>query len=136
MGQTSQLRRTKEESGHSFDFEHNIVFWESGVLLDQAWKDNNFHFDHNLYFYSGSGGSSAIRFDNLSFQQWQKRGQDVHSVVADPLFVDSKLADSKLADLSSVDSANRDFSLRPESPALKIGFKPIDLSQVGPRAKR
>ncbi len=131
LGQTSQLRRTKDEAGHSFDFEHNIVWWESGVLLDQAWKDNNFHFDHNLYFYSGSGGSSAIRFDNLSFQQWQKRGQDVHSVVADPLFVDSKLAD-----LSSVDSANRDFSLRPKSPALKIGFKPIDLSQVGPRAKR
>jgi parallel beta-helix repeat protein len=121
MGHTSQLRRTKEESGHSFDFEHNIVLWESGVLLDQAWKDNNFHFDNNLYFYSGSGGGSAIRFGNLSFQQWQKRGQDIHSVIADPLFVDS---------------ASSDFSLRPDSPALKMGFKPIDLSKVGPRVKR
>lgn len=121
LGQASQLRRTDEEVGHSFDFEHNIVMWESGVLLDQSWKDNNFHFDNNLYFYAGSGGSSAIQFDGLSFQEWQKRGQDIHSVLADPLFVDF---------------ANGDFSLRPESPALTIGFKAIDLSEVGPRVKR
>ncbi len=135
LGQTSQLRRTTEEAGHSFDFEHNIVLWESGMLLDQAWKDNNFHFDHNLYFYAGSGGRSAIRFDNLSFRQWQKRGQDIHSVIADPLFVESKLVESKLADSKLPDSAARDFSLQPESPALKIGFQPIDLSQVGPRVE-
>jgi hypothetical protein len=38
--------------------------------------------------------------------------------VADPLFVDPK-------------SGN--FSLKPESPARKLGFKPIDISHVGPR---
>ena len=118
LGQTSQLRRTDEEAGHSFDFEHNIVMWESGTLLDEEWKDNNFRFDNNVYFYAGSGGSSAIRFGDLSFEEWQKRGQDVHSIVADPLFVDLQKGD---------------FSLKPESPALKIGFKPIDLNQVGPR---
>jgi parallel beta-helix repeat protein len=121
LGQTSQLRRTDEEAGHSFNFEHNIFLWESGALLDQEWKDNNFHFDNNLYFYAGSGGSSAIRFDGLSFQAWQKRSQDVHSIIADPLFVDLHKGD---------------FSLRPESPARKIGFEPIDVSQAGPRVKR
>jgi parallel beta-helix repeat protein len=118
LGENSQLRRTDEEAGHSFDFEHNIVVWESGTLLDQEWKDNNFHFDNNLYFYAGSGGSSAIRFGDLSFQEWQQRGQDAHSIVADPLFVDLRKGN---------------FSLQSESPALKIGFKPIDLSEVGPR---
>jgi parallel beta-helix repeat protein len=118
LGETSQLRRTDEEAGHSFDFEHNIVVWESGTLLDQEWKDNNFHFDYNLYFYAGSGGSSAIRFGDLSFKEWQKRGQDIHSIIANPLFVDLQKGD---------------FSLRPDSPALKIGFKAIDLSEVGPR---
>jgi len=121
LGQTSQLRRTDEEAGHSFDFEHNIVLWDSGVLLDQEWKDNNFGFDNNLYFYAGSGGSSAIRFDGLSFQEWQKRGQDVHSIVADPLFTDFHKGD---------------FSLQLESPARRIGFEPIDVSQAGPRVKR
>jgi hypothetical protein len=118
LGKTSQLRRTDEEPGHSFDFEHNIVMWESGSLLDEEWKDNNFHFDNNLYFYNGNGGSSAIRFGDLSFEEWQKRGQDLHSVIADPLFVDLQKGD---------------FSLKPQSPALKIGFKAIDLSEVGRR---
>ncbi len=107
-------------AGHSFDVEHNIFVWDSGTLLDQEWKDNNFLFDNNLYFYAGSGGSCAIRFGDLSFEEWQKNGQDVHSIVADPLFVDLQKGN---------------FSLQPESPALKIGFKPIDLSEVGPRGK-
>ena len=36
----------------------------------------------------------------------------------DPLFVNAK---------------KYDFHLRPDSPALKLGFKDIDLSTVGPR---
>ena len=49
-------------------------------------------------------------------EEWQKRGQDVHSVVADPLFVDPD---------------HNDFTLKPDSPAIKLGFVPIDMSQVG-----
>jgi hypothetical protein len=48
-----------------------------------------------------------------SLDQWRARGLDQHSVVADP--------------------AHGDFSLPPDSPALKLGFRPIDLRQVGPR---
>ena len=51
------------------------------------------------------------------FEEWKKRGLDAHSVVADPLFVDAP---------------NGDFTLKPNSPAFQVGFKPIDLSQVGP----
>jgi hypothetical protein len=42
-------------------------------------------------------------------------------VIADPLFVDP---------------LNYDFRLRPESPAFKLGFQPIDTSAVGPRTSR
>ena len=49
------------------------------------------------------------------------KGLDVHSVVADPLFVDP---------------AMRDFRLRPESPAFKLGNCEIDLHDVGPRVVR
>ena len=40
----------------------------------------------------------------------------MHSLVADPLFRDPD---------------HGDFTLMPGSPAAKIGFKPIDTSQVG-----
>jgi hypothetical protein len=59
----------------------------------------------------------AGRTIGTASNSWQKRGQDVHAVVADPLFVDP-------------DHAN--FTLKPASPAYRIGFRPINLSHVGP----
>ena len=56
-----------------------------------------------------------------TWEKWQKLHYDTHSVVAEPLFVDA---------------ANDDYSLKPDSPAFKLGFKPIDISQVGLRAGR
>ncbi len=54
-----------------------------------------------------------------SLDKWQKilGGKfDRKSIVADPLFVNL---------------ANRDFRLKPNSPALKLGFKPIDITGIG-----
>ena len=55
---------------------------------------------------------------NWTFREWQERGFDVHSQIADPLFIDPY---------------NGNFTLKPESPAFKLGFKRIDMSAVGPR---
>ncbi len=30
-----------------------------------------------------------------------------------------------------MDAANRDFRLKPDSPALALGFKPIDITKIG-----
>ena len=113
FGQEAQLRRTREEPHRSFTFERNIVYWEGGKLLDGAWSDGHFQFDHNLYWQSGE---QPILFVNDSMTEWQRHGQDAHSLVADPLFTDSK---------------HDDFSLKPASPAAQIGFRPIDLRQMG-----
>jgi hypothetical protein len=43
---------------------------------------------------------------------------DAHSVLAAPLLMDP---------------AKSDFRLRENSPALKLGFVPLDLTRVGPR---
>jgi len=59
-------------------------------------------------------------FKVISHAEWQKMGFDIHSVIADPLFVDPKLDD---------------YRLRPESPAIKLGFVPIDISRIGIRRK-
>ena len=114
-GKEAQIRRTREENHLSFTFEHNIVYWDSGKLLDGSWANNEFHFDHNLYYRTDG---QPIKFGKLSFAEWKARGQDVHSLIADPLFVDP---------------SHGDFSLQAGSPAFKVGFKPIDLSHVGPQ---
>jgi parallel beta-helix repeat protein len=118
LGDEAQLRRTREEAHRSFTFEHNIVYWEKGKLLDGAWTNGQFLFDHNLYW---QAAGQPIEFGKDSMTEWQRRGQDVHSLVADPLFTDP---------------ARGAFTLKPGSPASKIGFQPIDMSQIGRTARR
>jgi len=66
--------------------------------------------DYNLYFNSG---------DAQAYVEGRREGgYETHSVVGDPLFVDP---------------ANDDYRLRPESPALRLGFQPIDMAQIGVR---
>jgi len=77
--------------------------------------------DYNVFFHTGGKELLNTGMPGAeSFAQWQEKGFDTHSVVADPLFVDPE---------------NDDYSLKPDSPALKLGFKPIDLSKVGLRGR-
>lgn len=74
--------------------------------------------DCNLY-YDTTGKPHFLMADKkYSFKQWQALGRDQHSIVADPKFKNL---------------AKRDFTLAKDSPAFKLGFKPIDVSKVGPR---
>jgi hypothetical protein len=70
--------------------------------------------DENLYWHTG--GADRLRFYRRSFSEWQSLGLDRHSLVADPQFVDA---------------GNRDFRLKPGSPALGLGFQPFDVRGVG-----
>ncbi|MBM3499968.1 MAG: hypothetical protein FJX74_15015, partial [Armatimonadetes bacterium] len=110
-----QLQRTRNEDHLSFTFEGNIVYWTTGPLLAGNWSNNQFRLDRNLYW---PAAGQPIDFAGKSLEEWQAAGQDEHSAIADPLFVDVE---------------NHDFRLQPDSPALKLGFRPIDLSTVGPR---
>jgi len=57
----------------------------------------------------------------ISFEDWQKKaGHDENSVIAEPLFVDAE---------------KDDFNLKPDSPALALGFQPIDIKRIGIREK-
>jgi hypothetical protein len=85
-----------------------------------------FLLDSNLYWSLNGKPLTFITTDDdnilkpteRTFDEWKALGEDVHSVNADPLFVDP----SYPAD---------DFRLRPGSPAEKIGFVPFDPNQAG-----
>ena len=117
FAKVGQIQRTRMEPHLSFTFDHNIVYWTEGPLLHGNWKDDKYKFDYNVYW---NAAGKPVDFAGKSLADWQKAGQDGHSVIADPLFVDI---------------AKGDFTLQPDSPALKAGFKPIDLTGVGVRMK-
>ena len=92
------------------------MIWKDGPLIKETdWPNFSTLWDYNLYFREGG---EPVRFMKYSFGEWQAKGLDEHSVIADPLFVDPQ---------------NGNFALKPASPALKLGFRPIDLRTVSPR---
>lgn len=100
----AELMRTRAENHRSFSFTHNIVVWDTGTLLGGNWSGNGFEMDHNLYWRTGG---RPIDFEGQSLAQWQAKGFDVHSSVADPLFVDA---------------AHDNYQLRPGSPVDESWF--------------
>lgn len=115
FGGQHQLQRTRTEPHISFFFERNIVYWDNdSPLLGSNWKDNNFRMDRNVYFHAGKPVTFA---QGLTLEQWQQeREQDKHSLIADPGLMDPQ---------------NGDFRLKPDSPALALGFVPFDASRAG-----
>ena len=119
FGRDAQIVRSRDEPHRSFTFERNIVYYRTGELFSSVWSGgtDRIVLDHNLYW----NPSGAPKFPDDSIDAWRARGFDKHSIVADPLFVDPD---------------HEDFRLKPDSPALKLGFRPPDLSAVGPRTPR
>jgi len=114
-----QIQRSRNEPHESFAFVTNIVYFETGNLLGSEWSgDANYQMDWNVYFDARPGNmADKLPVGPCTWQKWLERGHDRHSLVTDPLFVAPQ---------------QNDFWLQPNSPALKLGFHPIDLSHVGP----
>ena len=109
-----QVQITQVEPHLSFTFEKNIVYWETGPLLSGSWTTITINMDNNCYW---NTAGQPVLFAGLTLDQWRRQNKhDEHSLVADPGFVDA---------------SNHDFHLRPDSPALKLGFEPFDYTQAG-----
>ena len=134
-GRIDQVARTRRMAHISFYFYNNIVYWTEGKLHTGNWDDPDefdfaYHPDHsrklrktiecdwNLYFNPRMKRKDARFGPGLTWEEWRARGEDEHSLWADPKFADP---------------AAHDFAPLPGSPAFKLGFRPIDLSSVGPR---
>jgi hypothetical protein len=112
-----QVKRSRAEAHRSFTFENNLVVYDRGELLGGNWTGTteNFLLKGNLYW-NYAGRPATFTTKALALADWQKTGQDAGSVVADPMFENP---------------AARDFRLKANSPALALGFKPIDVSTMG-----
>ncbi len=108
-----QLQRSREEEHISFFFERNIAYFDRGALLSSTWQNGNFVMDYNCYW---NPDDPEIDFAGRSFDEWRELGKDRNSIIADPLFRDP---------------AAFDFRLNPLSPVFALGFRPIDVSNVG-----
>ncbi|HEY3354820.1 MAG TPA: right-handed parallel beta-helix repeat-containing protein [Polyangia bacterium] len=110
---SGQLRRSTEEDHPAFSFQRNIVLYNNDQVLCGRWSNDEYTIDANLYW---NTASRPITFGCRSLDEWQAAGHDLHSVVADPLFVDPEAFD---------------FRLSPASPALGLGFVPFSLDDFG-----
>ena len=109
----NQLQASRVEDHLSFSFSNNIISYNSGNLVTDTWIKVKIKSDYNCYW---DTRTKDIRFSNLSFTDWRKRGNDLHSVIADPGFVNP---------------VQFDFHFKNTSLIRKIGFKPFDYLQAG-----
>ncbi len=130
-----QVQLTRPEPHRSFTFSNNILFWTQGGLYSGPFDKAHTLLEKNLFWnatdrsadfapvslrWQGEDVDATIaalaKEPRINLQQWQAKGRDQGSLVADPRFVDP---------------ARYDFRLKPDSPAAKIGFVPFDYSKAG-----
>lgn len=104
-------------------FEHNIFASHDAEAKLYRFGNINFganRWDYNVLWQYGK----PVQIEGVGklppaelWAEWQKRGEDEHSLVADPLFVDA---------------ARDDYRLKPNSPAFRRGFDAIPVEKIGP----
>jgi hypothetical protein len=111
LSRDRQISRGRADMKTTFSFERNIVLYDGGELMGGSGAITSS--GSNVYWCT----SAPVRFpDGATLAQWQAQGYERDSVVADPLFADPR---------------RLDFRLKPGSPALKLGFQPIDTRACG-----
>ena len=92
---------------------HKAISCRFSIWRNNRRRSKDADTDYNIYFCAGDP-----ELGEKMLEKQQREGVDAHSLAIDPLFVDP---------------ANGDFRLRPESPALKLRFIPVDVSKIGLR---
>ncbi|MCX6901838.1 MAG: right-handed parallel beta-helix repeat-containing protein [Verrucomicrobia bacterium] len=111
----SPVTCARPEEHLSYTFESNIVLSSGGQATSDHYNPMKCktEFRNNLYW--DISGKEPL-FSSVSFTEWQRTGRDRDSRVANPQFYDA---------------AHGDFRLKKTSPALAMGFRPIDANKTG-----
>lgn len=116
FGAEEHVRYSRPEDFFAFAFERNIVLLGEGRLfmhVDKNWDNGRVFLNDNVYW---RPGGEIAEFAGNTWEAWRFLGRDTTSMVADPLFVAPEKGD---------------WTLKPESPALKLGFQPFDWRRAG-----
>jgi hypothetical protein len=130
FGKSAQIQRSRNEPHLTFIYERNIVTWDPPTpLLDGGewnWKlfdkpergdpKDSVILRRNLYWPTDGKVPALLTATHFTWDEWQKMGRDAGSKFEDPRFENA---------------GQRDFRLKSDSPALKMGFKPWDLTLAG-----
>lgn len=125
-GLSHQMRyQVRDEFCKGNRFVRNIIWYRapSADLFKHTgqWREDVLsQSDNNLFWHPG--GAQFFNSRSLTplgtLAQWRAAGYDRHSRVADPLFENA---------------ARDDYRLRPDSPAFKLGFRPLPWEKIGLR---
>ena len=118
LGAVRMQRAVVQDIPCTLHFVNNVVLVDRGPLVGRGVRNVGGVWANNVWY--DLRGIAAAEFDGDPWAKWAASGKETGSVFADPKFRDAKAFD---------------FALAPDSPALRIGFKPIDLTGVGPAAK-
>ena len=110
-----QVVASRVEDHRSFTLENNIIVWSEGQAFGHRFEEVKKRVRSNLW-YCTTGEAKFGDNGDKTYDQMKAAGFDEGGICADPLFVDPE---------------NHDYRLRPESPALSIGFVPFDYTQAG-----
>ncbi len=108
----AQLQATRIEEHRSLSFTNNIVYFNEGTLFSNNWNKFDLFSDYNCYW---DTRTKDVDFGQ-TFTEWKKSGKDLHSIIADPHFVNPE---------------GFDFHFKNLSTAKKIKFTPFDYSRAG-----
>ncbi len=73
-------------------------------------------FDYNLFYCDEVAPTITGVGDPMTLEEWKEKGFDTHSLFADPLFIDP---------------SNGNYQVKPDSPAIKLGFKNFPMNRFG-----
>ena len=129
FGKQCSIALGRRESHNAFTMTHNIIVSDNQPIHYGSYNGMSdtlsFLSDYNLLWDvanktpEGSAEHGA-KGKHHTLAEVRKLGVEVHSNIADPGFKNL---------------AKRDFTLAANSPAIAMGFHPLDLSDVGPRRK-
>ncbi len=113
FGQDGIIACTRREDHVGFTLERNLILSNDGRNPFVGYGMTGIKSDMNVYW--------DTQKKSADMEALHKQGYDLFSIAADPLLRDPE---------------HGDFTLDPDSPALKMGFKPFDMTSVGIREGR